>query len=786
MSEPLNQDPNRQRSLPGMPSVERPRGIVPIPPSRVNVVGGPMKGHAARGSDRGTGLSFALNVVRRWWLIALPLGLALAAGASAAVWMFFVPKYEATAWLKIEERQAFLAFPNSDDNTRSRAFFQTQIELVRSPLVLGPVVQRPEIAKLPDIQREPDPIACLGKEVKVTLVGESELFKILYASANAEAAAAIVNAITESYFKLRDQSEAERTQKVVDLLEKEKDNRMSEVVRLRHDLSAAAKELTGRETFTAKPESDSSKRSMLADLQGRLVAAQVEKAVLAARLEAAERDLADATVVAGGGSKPLAAAPRANDAALRELMVEKALLERPEVARASEAILVNEGRQKEIELRMKDGKKDPLYQQMNREIGNERQSLEALKKEVRPTVERQVDAMLAARENERQTALTDKRLEEITRMRAELQGREILEKHLQGEYDKELRNIKQFSGSTLELEFKYDELSRAQKVFELIAARSLQIQTERMAPTRVALLQMAAVPTAPTESYPLRGLALAILGGLCAPFGLAFGWERWVRRVGDCSDLPEMQGLTILGEVAQLPRRLSAPSANGSRQGRVELRVYQECIDNLQTSLTLSEDIGAVRIIAVTSAVSNEGKTSIASQLAVSLSRSIKERVLLIDGDMRSPDIHRVFKIERDPGLAGVLARKCELADAIVTTWSDRVHLLPAGGLPRNPLALLAGSAWPDLLARIPAGYRYVVVDTPPLLAAAEALVLAKAADATLICAMRDHSRAEQVLAVHSRLRAVGGRPVGVVLNGVPTRSYLYRYGNYDYLAQHQ
>ena len=77
-----------------------------------------------------------------------------------------------------------------------------------------------------------------------------------------------------------------------------------------------------------------------------------------------------------------------------------------------------------------------------------------------------------------------------------------------------------------------------------------------------------------------------------------------------------------------------------------------------------------------------------------------------------------------------------------------------------------------------------MIVDTPPVLAASEALVLAKAADAALICTMRDRSRTEQVLMVHNRLKAVGGRPVGVVLNGVPTKSYLYRYGNYDYLAK--
>ena len=177
--------------------------------------------------------------------------------------------------------------------------------MIRSPLVLGPVVQRPEIAQLPDLQRKPDAIAWLAKQVKVSPVGESELFKILYTSPNAEAAAAIVNAVTESYFKLRDQSEAERTQKVVDLLEKEKANRLKEVIRMRQDLSDMARQLTGRETYTAKPEGDTPQRSVLADLQTRLVTAQVEKAVLGGTDRGGRaRSRSDKAAAAGRASRP--------------------------------------------------------------------------------------------------------------------------------------------------------------------------------------------------------------------------------------------------------------------------------------------------------------------------------------------------------------------------------------------------------------------------------------------------------------------------------------------------
>jgi capsular exopolysaccharide synthesis family protein len=779
MSEPSNLTPGDSNLSSGIPAAGRPYAVA-APPPRFAALDRPAKGSPPRNGEKYSGLFFALHVMRRWWPIIAPVGLLLGAGGSAAAWLLFEPRYEAAAWLKIDERVPYLAFEQKDDDSRSKLFFQTQIEMIRSPLVLGAVVQRPEIAQLPDIRRSSDSIAWLAGRVKVLTVGDSELFKIIYSSNNPEAAAAIVNAVTESYFKLRDESEAERTQKVVDLLEKEKTARLKEVIRMRQDLSDMARQLTGRETYTAKPENDAIRKSALADLQTRLVTAQVEEAVLAARVEAAERESRGQGAAAAGTNS---SAPQFNarEAALRDAMIEKAVLERPEVVRAAQAIVAREAQQKEIELRMKDGKNDPVYQQLARQIADDRQALDAMKKSLRAEVEKQTEATLMVRRSDRESADSDKRLDEASRMRGELQGQKILQQRLQAEYDKELRNVKQFSGNTLDLEFKHDELARAEKVFELIAARSLQLQTEQMAPNRVSLLRTAAVPGSPVEPYPLRAVALAILGGFCVPFGLAFAWESWVRRVGDSSDLPEANGMVVVGEIAQIPRRSTAANRQGSRQSEMELRVYQESLDNLQTTLTLSDPLGAMRIIAITSAVSDEGKTSVASQLAMSLSRAIRDRVLVIDGDMRRPGIHRVFGIHRDPGLAAVLAGRCKLADAIVTTWSDRVHFLPAGKPAGQPLSLLADGAWPALLARIPADYRYVIVDTPPVLAAAEALILAKSADAVLICTLRDHSRTEQVLMVHEKLKSVGGHPVGVVLNGVPTKNYLRRYGNQDY-----
>jgi polysaccharide biosynthesis transport protein len=186
-------------------------------------------------------------------------------------------------------------------------------------------------------------------------------------------------------------------------------------------------------------------------------------------------------------------------------------------------------------------------------------------------------------------------------------------------------------------------------------------------------------------------------------------------------------------------------------------------------------------VLVVTSAVSGEGKTSVASQLAVSIARSSGEPTLLIDADMRSPDIHNVFDIENEPGLAQVLSHECSAKDAIVTSWSKYVHILPAGVLEASPHKLLGDGALRALLDEARKNYRHIVIDTSPILSASESLVLAKAADATLLCAMKGSSRIDQVQRAYERLVNTGARPLGTVLNGVPTGRYAYLYGIYSY-----
>jgi capsular exopolysaccharide synthesis family protein len=283
------------------------------------------------------------------------------------------------------------------------------------------------------------------------------------------------------------------------------------------------------------------------------------------------------------------------------------------------------------------------------------------------------------------------------------------------------------------------------------------------------------------EELPYKQLLLAAMFGFCIPFGLAVAWEYFHQRVADAAQLSANSNLLVVGEIASLPDSLEDVRNSNSRKVRDSLRLFEESIDNLRTCLVLSESLTDLRVLAVTSAVSGEGKTSVASQLAISLARATGKSTLLIDGDLRKPDVHNVFDLELSPGMSDVLDGTSTLDEAISCSGHENVDVLSAGRRRKNPHELFGNGELKGLVDQARQTYHFVVIDTPPVLSASESLVLSKMADVTLLCVRRAHSRIDQVRAVHDRLTRAGAHTAGATLIGVPIRDYTYRYGSYGY-----
>jgi capsular exopolysaccharide synthesis family protein len=693
---------------------------------------------------------FLLVTLRRWWLVVLPCGLLLAAVAGLGLHYMLPLSYQAVAWLKVSESTPFIAFqPHEAD----RRFLETQMELLHSPLILEPVISQPEISKIPEIRTSDSPSITLGNMIKASSVGQSELVKVSFSAANPSDAARVVNAVVDAFIDFRGRNDAEQTQRVLELLDEERGRRIREVDTMRENIHELTKQITNKDVFasTSKTPNEPRIHSPLADIQTKLVSIEVDRQILEARIQAFEE-----SVNKGNIEVP-------------ELVLDRAVNEHPNIQTLKQAMMQKQSRLQDYESKLKLGQEESRYKLLNNEISEDEKRLQEASKELRETIRRDIAEKMAF-----------ERKDELAKMHNSLESLQLTERLLQ-ERDANLRKTAQEASSdTLKLEFKQEELNRAEKVLEMIAERALKLRTEQRAPARVALMKKADEKNATTEWKPhFKKVLTGTLFCFFFPLPWVIGWEWLTRRVNNAKQLEQFTRLPVVGEIVRLPARSLLSSQSLSRRAQRNLALFDESIDSLRTNIMLSETRQAIQVLAVTSASNSEGKTSIALQLALSISRAANQKVLLIDGDMRSPDIHRLLNTRLEPGLSDVLSRRCSAQECIITDWSELVHILPAGVLQSNPHNLLGNDTWSTLIAEMKPLYPYIVVDTPPVLPASESLVLSRSADVCLVCAMRDVSHLDRIQHCCKRLSAAGIHPEGVVLNGIPIQQYARHYGKY-------
>lgn len=710
---------------------------------------------------RGLTPLFVLRVFVNWWKWVVPLGVMMAVAVGAAVWYLHVPKFESFAIIQIETDAPFVAFEVGRFSKDSERYVQTQIELLRGPVVLNPVLNRPEVASIAEIKSAVDPLEVLQKKLTVRQRGKSELYDVAFVASSADDAATVVKQVVAEYLRLQIQQENDQLRIVLGVLDEERKQRGNRVEELRKEVVSLSKEVTGKDPFGQGLIMDTAALAPMASLYQSLTEVEVDSEVLKAELQGLKNSgaVADASVAATG----LLELEISNRTDVRRLEERLAQIREQLTALKSAA-----------RLRVGDTwQDDPKYQQ----LADQEQQVDKEFKDLKSLVRQE---LIAVRQEQRKAELANQLASKQAQLDALTKKRQMLNEKLEVQKGK----IKSSSAQSAELEFKKGELQREQNVFELIAARRLALQTEQRAPARISLMQEARTPQTSIEPIPYKYLLLGCTLGLFAPLGLAVGYEALSRRISSRDDLTHEAALPVLGEVARFPRQrfsnqstlaLSAPQAR-------EAYVFAESVDSLRTQLMLTEQVGVLgtqRVIAVCSAASGEGKSSLSTSLALSLAEATKRPTLLIDADLRSPDIANFLKVPSRPGICEIIEGKTELEKAIHRVGKSSAYVLPAGRLKGSPHHIFEGSKIENLLAGLRENFDTILIDTPPVLAASDALVYARAADLVLFCSLADTSRASQVRVAVDRLRATGANVAGAVLSGVSVGSYVYRYGTY-------
>jgi capsular exopolysaccharide synthesis family protein len=226
-------------------------------------------------------------------------------------------------------------------------------------------------------------------------------------------------------------------------------------------------------------------------------------------------------------------------------------------------------------------------------------------------------------------------------------------------------------------------------------------------------------------------------------------------------------GINLLGALPNLPARARGPLPQDARPRDLAWQNrLNEAVDAIRTRLLHESRAGETRVIMVTSAVSGEGKTSLAGQLAASLARAWKN-TLLVDGDLRHPAAHRLFDASQEPGFSELLRGEVTAAAAVRPTPLSRLWLMPAGQWDSHAVQALAQDQVKSLLTQLKEHYDFVVIDSCPVLPVADSLLLGQHVDAVVFSVLRDVSRIPAVHAAGQRLSQLGIRVLGAVAIGV-------------------
>ncbi len=234
------------------------------------------------------------------------------------------------------------------------------------------------------------------------------------------------------------------------------------------------------------------------------------------------------------------------------------------------------------------------------------------------------------------------------------------------------------------------------------------LKVEVDAPPRIKLIEEATPPTKREVKkwYLLFGL-ITIGSFLATLFGIAF-LELQAQKVDSADEVVANLGLPVVGSLPMLPNRAKKSGGVPSHaKDRYWYNLLLESIDATRTMLLHATGSGAQReqVVMITSALSGEGKTSLASHLAASLARS-GQRTLLIDADLRSPSIHRLFDLTPDPGLSELLRGEAALEDVIASTAIEELKVITAGKCDHQTLRILSQGGMGSLFTRLKEQYR--------------------------------------------------------------------------------
>jgi succinoglycan biosynthesis transport protein ExoP len=676
------------------------------------------------------------------------------------------PIYQATTRALIEKSEPQnLSLVNSYYMPWDPEFYETQVQIVKSVAIAEKVVEMLSLVEKYDSymsKDEPDfslvaflkgllpgqgdeddeddvrgdvpgfeeeaPSLALARMISgglaVTPVKDSKILTISYMSSNPELAALIVNTVTKAYMEELLEMKMSSSRYSIRWMSEKAEEERAKLERSERDLQAYMKAndiITLENRITVIPQK-------LSELSVGLTKAETRR-----------KELEDLYSMVEGASGDLTRAESIpvvqNDPTLQTL--------KSEILRAEQSI---------SELSKKYGEKHPAMKAA-------RSDLQVLRKKREQEIVRAVQSV----KNEYELALSNERSLRQRLSSTKASALNLNEKFIQ-----------------------YEVLKRAvdsnQQFYNALMTKTKeQSITEQIQSITIWILEEAAVPDYPIKPRKYRNILLGIIVGLFGGVGMAFFVEYLDNSIKTPGEVEAKTGLPVLGVVPRLKEKDKKVEEVVLKEPRTHLG---ESYKALRTAVLLSSAEKPPKSILITSMVSGEGKTSTAVNLAVATAMS-NYSTLLVDGDLRKPNIHKIFGMKNLKGLSTYLAGVSD-ADIIMESPVPNLSIITPGPVPPNPSELLGSDRLGEIMETLKKKFDIIIFDSAPILTVADSLVLSRNIETSIVVARAGKTTYDMVRRGVRSLKDIRANVLGLVINAYDEKSsgsYYYRYRDYYYIG---
>jgi len=679
------------------------------------------------------GITAALQMLRRRLLIMALVGVTVAVGAFSYL-MLQTPRYSATALVMINPRQERVLANESvvGQLPRDSSTIESEIELLRSPALLN------ELGQALGMMRRNDPNAPTAEEIASSLAGAIQVrrrgltyvIEITASSTDPQRAQLIANTYADVYIASQVNARVDTAARANSWLSR----RLAE---LRDDVQAKE---SAAETFRVESGLMAAQGSSLVEQQ----ITNVQTQVLQAQADLAERE--------------------ARYRQLQEMRSSGASLETIGTALNSGTIASLRDREAEIARRQSD--LEARYLDTHPAVQNVR----AERRDIQAQIQREIQRISVNLGNE--VAVARARLDTLRQSLRQTTG-----------------DLSDNSSASVRLRELEREAAASRQVYESYLQRYQEIADQDQLNTSDArLMAYASLPRAPSSPRLRVAFALAVAVGLMLGIGAGVLAEILDQSVKNADELEAKIGYPAIASIPTISSRMmrQMPPAERHPSGYLvgrPMSAFTEALRVLRTVIVYSKLDFSVKVVAITSALPDEGKTTISMCLARVAAMS-GQRVCVVDCDLRKQSINDIVDIEADVGILQVLAGEAPWRAAIVRDPNSDAHILPVATSGFTPRDVFGSEAMESLVSELRAHYDLVILDCAPILAVAETRVLVKHADTVVIVARAGRSHVGAVRTAVAQTESAGGKVLGVALNCVLPHWQSYADSLYFYQAK--